>query len=327
MTKVQLIVNTLLIAAFAQGSFASAATLSNVYVSNLSGNSVSVINPVTNTVSTTISIQPTGINPAGLDVSPDGTTVFVACESSKNVAVINTTTNAVSFINLTAEPNTVAFTPDGKHAYAVEPALNQIVEIDAISKAVVTTIAAGSRPTAVAFNPTDHAGTIAFVTNFWSKTVSVVNTSSHALVHTITTGSGPSSVAVTPDGKHLYVTNSYSNTVDVYDATTYALLRTITGFIYPTWVSFSPDSTKAYIVNENASTVSVISNSTYGSLATISTGMNSLPTSIAVSADGTRGYVTNELVNTVSVMDLTHNTLLKTIYPVGVYPVAAATKN
>jgi YVTN family beta-propeller protein len=45
-----------------------------VYVTNLSGNSVSVINTVTNTVVDTINV---GANPFGVAVSPDGTRAYV----------------------------------------------------------------------------------------------------------------------------------------------------------------------------------------------------------------------------------------------------------
>jgi YVTN family beta-propeller protein len=63
-----------------------------IYVSNLSDNTVSVINSSTYIVSATIAV---GNGPEGLSVSPDGTKLYLANNSDNNVYVINTSTNAV----------------------------------------------------------------------------------------------------------------------------------------------------------------------------------------------------------------------------------------
>src|SRR6516162_8956093 len=65
----------------------------NVYITNQSSNTVSVIASATNTVSTTI---PVGLAPYGVAVNPDGSKVYVANISSNTVSVIDTSTNTVS---------------------------------------------------------------------------------------------------------------------------------------------------------------------------------------------------------------------------------------
>jgi YVTN family beta-propeller protein len=72
--------------------------------------------------------------------------------------------------------------------------------IDTATNAVVTTIAVGDTPVAVAVAPN---GTRAYVTNFFSETVSVIDTATNAVVATIPVGNGPWGVAVSPGGDNV----------------------------------------------------------------------------------------------------------------------------
>src|SRR5262249_51856504 len=62
------------------------------YVTNLNGNTVSVVNTATNTVVATI---PVGTQPIGVAFSPDGTRAYVSNLVSDTVSVIDTTRNTV----------------------------------------------------------------------------------------------------------------------------------------------------------------------------------------------------------------------------------------
>jgi YVTN family beta-propeller protein len=60
-----------------------------------------------------------------------------------------------------------------------------------------------------------EARPFAYVANFNSNTVSVVNTRDNTVVATVNVGIGPNGVAITPNGAFAYVTNYYSLTVSV----------------------------------------------------------------------------------------------------------------
>ena len=62
------------------------------YVSNISGNNVSVVNIANNTVVASI---PVDASPEGLAVSPDGGLLYVACFGANKVDVISTASNSV----------------------------------------------------------------------------------------------------------------------------------------------------------------------------------------------------------------------------------------
>jgi len=90
----------------------------------------------------------------------------------------------------------------------------------------VATVPVGSFPTGVAVTP---AGTRVYVTNeFFSGTVSVIDTATNTVVATVPVGSFPLGVAVTPAGTRVYVANrSSSGTVSVIDTATNTVVATV----------------------------------------------------------------------------------------------------
>jgi uncharacterized repeat protein (TIGR01451 family) len=76
-----------------------------VYVTNMGSNNVSVINTTSGTIVTNVSV---GALPYGVSVTPDGKEVYVANRGSGNVSVINTTTNTVTH-NVNVENDPIAF--------------------------------------------------------------------------------------------------------------------------------------------------------------------------------------------------------------------------
>ena len=79
---------------------------------------------------------------------------------------------------------------------------------------VTATITVSTGPRGVAVSPD---GTKAYVTNFTTNNVSVINTTTNAVDATITVGTAPFGVAFSPDGSKVYVTNYTDSTVSVID--------------------------------------------------------------------------------------------------------------
>ena len=84
-----------------------------------------------------------------------------------------------------------------------------------------TVIMVGTNPVRVAITPD---GKHAYVTNFSSNNVSVIDMASKTVAATVAV-EHPQGVAVTRDGKHAYVTSGGSNTVSVIDTATNAWRR------------------------------------------------------------------------------------------------------
>ncbi|MFN2597419.1 MAG: YncE family protein [Pyrinomonadaceae bacterium] len=126
---------------------------------------------------------------------------------------------------------------------------------------------------------TVSARSFAYVTNYSSDTVSVIDTTSNSVVATIPVGSQPAAVTITPGGAFAYVTNRTSNTVAVIDTATQALTATVPVGSSPVGVAFTSDGARAYVANSGADTVSVIDAAANAVVATVSVG--SFPFAVA----------------------------------------------
>ena len=62
-----------------------------------------------------------------------------------------------------------------------------------------------------------HAAPFAYIPNFGSANVSVIDTAINAVVATVPVGSSPHGAAVSPDGTRVYVSNGGGATVSVLD--------------------------------------------------------------------------------------------------------------
>ena len=102
----------------------------------------------------------------------------------------------------------------------------------------ITVSTAGGTSATVAADHFTYA-VFAYVANFGSATVSVINTATNTLAATVPVGSSPGYVAVTPSGAYVYVANQASNSVSVISTATNPLpppspwLRTPSGGRHP----------------------------------------------------------------------------------------------
>jgi YVTN family beta-propeller protein len=108
-----------------------------------------VIAIASNTVVATV---PT-FQPVGVALTPDGTRAYVTNSSATfgSVSVIETATNTMSdTISIGPNAQSIAITPDGRHAYAASFGSNSVWVIDTATNAVITTVAVGLAPVGVA---------------------------------------------------------------------------------------------------------------------------------------------------------------------------------
>src|SRR5262245_12771149 len=90
--------------------------------------------------------------------------------------------------------------------------------------AVVATIAVGSNPIAVGMSAD---GTLAYVANLNSNSLSIIDTESDQVIGTVSAGPTPRDVDATPDGRYLLVVNQSTNSVTVLDASDYSVIGSV----------------------------------------------------------------------------------------------------
>ena len=70
-------------------------------------------------------------------------------------------------------------------------------------------------------------GTKAYIANYNSNTISVIDTSTNTVTSTVNVGNNPLGVAVNPAGTKVYVTNGASNTVSAIGTATNTVTATV----------------------------------------------------------------------------------------------------
>jgi len=267
---------------------------SRVYVSNVWGNSVSVIDTSTNEVVATVGV---GSAPSGVAVSPDGSRVYVTNGDDTSVSVIDTSTNeVVATVDVGSAPSGVAVSPDGSRLYLLSIYVGVIV-FDTSTNEVVATVGLDDYLHYIAVSPD---GSRVYVGNYFDYSVSVIDTSTNEVVATVGVGSSPAGVAVSPDGSRVYVGVVANGSVRVIDTSTNEVVEEVGGGSPPTSVAVSPDGSLLYVAVGSDDSVIVFDTSTNEVVATV--GVGSYPYGFAVSPDGSRLYVNNYFGDSVSVL-------------------------
>jgi YVTN family beta-propeller protein len=160
--------------------------------------------------------------PAGLTVSADGRTLYVADNLADAVSIVDLPGRAVqATVPVGHNPYTVLLSNDGGGTAYVSNWGEQTVSVlDTTARAVQQTVKVGTHPSALALNPRRDE---LYVANSDSNTISVVSTSTNQVVRSIDlapypgapTGSSPNALTVSSDGDRLYVANAENNDVAV----------------------------------------------------------------------------------------------------------------
>ncbi len=143
---------------------------------------------------------------------------------------------------------------------------------------------ASSQPMGVVVSPTQPR---AYVANFGTNTVSVIDTSTAAVASNIPVGALPTGIATTPSGDRVFVANTGDNTITVIDAISNTALHTFAVALpdnpqpRPYAVVFVPGgSGRLVVANNNGGVASIFDGTTYAHIANVALGAH--PSALAL---------------------------------------------
>jgi gliding motility-associated-like protein len=152
----------------------------------------------------------------------------------------------------------------------------------------------------------------AYIANFLSNDVSVINTNTNAVIATIPVGNNPYAATASKSGKIVCITHAAPyNAIDIINTATNTVKASVGVGLSPIMSCISPDESKIYVSNVGSNSVSVISTATNAVIATIA--MGSYPRGIEISPDGKNLYVVEEGTGNVSVINTVNNTIVASI--------------
>lgn len=282
-TSTNIVVDTISIGALPR-SIAATPDGSRIYITQVSIPEVTVIDTSTNNVVDTISFG--GGDGLGIGVTPDGSRAYVGIaynnSQQPNTFIVDTTTNNV--VGNVFPPNggqAFAFNPDGTRLYRTD--LFRVSVIDTSTNNLIKSILPAPGTDGLLGIAITPDGSTAYITNFSTSNVSVIDLSTNVIIKVIPVDFAPSGVAITPDGARVYV--STANNVAVIDTSNNLVITTIPNvkgqfFLSVNEIAITPDGSLAYVANETTNTVSVINTSSNTVIETIQVGAT--PNGIAI---------------------------------------------
>ncbi len=273
---------------------------------------------------------PTGPPPEGdkafaVALSPDANTAYVLNNHSRNLTVIDLTTNtAINSLPvgglLGERPGDVEVTPDGTKA-VVSIKDDYFANVIDLATNTVTEVPMGRRCGKVLISPDSQYAYMPVVADGDGVERINLNTLSLDGPKILTGNMGGigfsfgavSGVALSHDASLLVTCGTYDDNISIIDTATWTRLATVGVGDYPVRVTFSPDDSRIFVVCRNDPAVHVLeyNGAAWEVVDVIFVGNK--PWNMAVNSAGTRLYVNNWDGKSISVIDLTSNTMIHMI--------------
>ena len=141
------------------------------------------------------------LSPIEMAFSPDGHLLYVLCQDSDEVRVLDADSERVlSSIRVGHIPRGIVLSPHASRLYVTNAWSDTVSVIDTSSREVVQTLPTGFEPTGVVI---DNAGATLYVANRLSSDISVIDLATGQEIKRLLAGRGASYLALSPDGKRM----------------------------------------------------------------------------------------------------------------------------
>ncbi|MHB8889595.1 MAG: YncE family protein [Acidobacteriaceae bacterium] len=294
-----------------------------------------------------------GVGPKYLALGDGGATGYVLNnDGTLNSFSISTSllTNQVQTSTLLANAQANSLLPTNRTVYVTEPGRTAVAAMQGTPPSVKQEVLVGADPVYLVGNASAQR---VYAISQGGNSVTAIETSNNTVSNTIPVGHNPVYGVMSADNFRTFITNEGDGTVSVINSETNQLDAThptLTVGTGPVWDDIYNTGSELLVANSGSNTVSIINTSlcnntaqsnnsncdpnnpqdsvNFGqTIATVPVGKNPVALSVLQAVDGTqRAYVANHDDGTVSVINLTTNTVTKTI-PVTGHPnfIAATT--
>ena len=289
-----------------------------VYVSNETGGTVSVVDPIARRVTATI---PVGKRPRGIRVSDDGRTVFVALSGSPmggpgvdesklpppdrqhdGIGVIDVRTGRLTrVLQAGSDPEQFAIANDGRRMFVANEDAGQVSVLDIDTGTIVKTIPVGGEPEGVDLSAD---GRVVYVTAEADNQVFVIDTQSLGVIKVLEVGARPRSTGFVPNARLAFVAAENEPAVYAVETSTHTILKRIAlddTRLRPMGVLAARDGRLVYVTTGRGGTLLKIDTASHEVVGTLAVGER--PWGAAVSPDGRTIVTANGPSNDISLVD------------------------
>jgi YVTN family beta-propeller protein len=294
-----------------------------VYTGDQFSNTVSVVDPKTNTTLGVIRLgdpSPANFSPLykgqvlvhGMGFSPDHHTIGVVSIGSNSVTFIDTATNTVKHTTYVGRaPHEAFWTQDGSEVWVTVRGENYVEVLDGHTYLEKTRIITPPGPGMTIFSPDGKYG---YVCSSFNPVTDVVDVATHKIIATVKQASPfCPNIAATPDGSQVWFTLKDSGKTEVFNARPpFNVLKVFDTGPISNHVNIvrNANGQFAYVTIGGLNEVKVFRTDDFSQVATIPVG--ALPHGLWPSGDGTRIYVGLENGDGVTAIDTLTNKVIAT---------------
>ena len=249
---------------------------STLYVSNMNGASLTVIDPLTNRPTGTMEVP----FPYNLFFTVDGTKAIIVADYLGYDMVADNglyfydreTWELLKFVQVPSPGvNHLDMSPDGSYLMVTTETAGDVVKIDVNAMEIVGSVDVGGSPLDIRLAP---AGDVFYVANQGKHGVDIIDPVAMQAIGFIPTGQGAHAFAFSRDATRLFVTNRHHGTISVIDLASRQVVDTWEVGGSPDMATVSPDGSQLWISNRFHGTVTVINPATGAVIKVIETGGN-----------------------------------------------------
>ena len=284
------------------------------YVSNEKGNTVSVIDTDTWTVTKTIKV---GQRPRGIEFTRDGKFVMVAVGDDDTIQMIDARTQTI-VDTLPSGPDPELFAQDaaGKTLYVANENDNTVTMIDLEKRARIGDIQVGVEPEGMTISPD---GKILINTSETTNMAHFIDTEKRQIVANVLVDSRPRFAQFKHDSSELWVSSEIGGTVSIVDPVKHAVTGKVTfeipglrrEAIQPVGIGITKDDKTAFVALGPANRVAIVDTATHKVTKYLLVGQRVWH--MDFTPDEKYLLVTNGVSNDVSVIDVAAQKVIKTI--------------
>jgi YVTN family beta-propeller protein len=256
--------------------------------------------------------------PVRLALDPGGSRLYISCQQSASVAVVDTTTHTVvGTVQVGRFPLGIAVDPTAGALYVANGGDDTVTVHSTLTLEAIGTVHVAN-PAEVAVDPSRQR---LYVLSKTDESVSVIDTNGLGTIESIDVGSEPTAVAANTDTGEIYVANAGSDTISVISGQDFsqtavgnsATLGDIStsGNNSPNHIAYDEGSGFLFVANTGSKSVNVIRTDTLKIVETIE--VDRQPQYITVDAARGRVYVSNRGDYTVSVLSTSRLNVIETL--------------
>lgn len=297
-----------------------------VYVTNSGSNTVSSIDPASNSVVQTFNV---GTNPVGIAADTINDLIYVANGGSSSVTRVNVVSGATTTLSIPGSiPEGIAVTPNGSlilvgSLESVPDGLgtkSRVYVIDGGTFTVSTSVLVADDPEGMVISQDGLGAWVAC--DLKVQNIDLEIGLNYLNVTDVLVGvdglDDYEDVEVKNDKSVLFVTNHLKNSIHVINLTTNTIITSVSTGSQPESVKIRPSSSETHVTNQGGDSLTKFNTSTYTNLGTYNLLQNE-PRGLDFLPDGSDGFIVMGMDNTVFRYDA--STLAsKGIIPVGSLP-------